>query len=293
MPSYAAEEGIDSGKVSVLQQQVEKLSGKDWYRLRRILEVAYTASECHQDPQPQQSEGIDEPKRNSWEELYTGERSGGLASKGYDVRCFFLCPSDRMQHTQVVDERCEDMVRRGLLRETAELYSSGRLPDMVAKAIGYRQALEYLTRPEPNDGDEEAFQSFMDSFTSATRRYSRKQMLWFRKDTTFVFVPVDVLQPKVDRAEAAARQVDRMIRKSRLEYDAERTSTGSISEQTRRETELQAKRMKTYQRQIHVLRSGSEELASAIRQADECTSRVQPISAALFQSPGRGTSPDS
>jgi tRNA dimethylallyltransferase len=53
------------------------------------------------------------------EKLYSGERQGSLSSLGYDVRCFFLCPDDRMSHTKVIDKRCEQMIQRGLLEETA------------------------------------------------------------------------------------------------------------------------------------------------------------------------------
>jgi tRNA dimethylallyltransferase len=186
-----------------------------------------------------------------------------------------LCPSDRMDHTKVVDERCEDMICRGLLKETTDLAVSGKLPDMVTKAIGYRQALEYLSRQDATDRDESSFYAFLDAFTTATRRYARKQMLWFRKDPTFMFVPVDVMKPKSNRVLEAAIEVDRMIRMPRDEYDLERTANESVSEQTRRSTELQAKKMKTYQFQRYVLRTGSDELAAALAEADECTRRFQ------------------
>lgn len=262
------QEADDPSQAAILKQQVDKLSGRDWYRLRRILEVAYTMKES------KQQEG-DANDVDPWERLYTGERSGGLMDLGCDVRCFFLCPSDRMDHTRVIDERCEDMIRRGLLKETADLAVAGHLPDMVTKAIGYRQALEYLSRNDATICDEPSFHGFLDAFTTATRRYARKQMLWFRKDPTFVFVPVDVVKPKSDRILEAATEIDRMIRMSRDDYDLERTSNEGVSEQTRRLTELQAKKMKTYQFQRYVLRAGSSELASSLTDADECTRRFQ------------------
>lgn len=80
------------------------------YRLRRTLEVALTV------------EG-EEDKEAMIEKLYTGERQGSLPSLGYDVRCFFLCPDDRMSHTKVIDKRCEQMLQRGLLQETTGMFS--------------------------------------------------------------------------------------------------------------------------------------------------------------------------
>lgn len=59
-----------------------------------------------------------EDKDELMNNLYTGERNGGLESFGYDVRCFFLCPDDRMGHTKIIDKRCEEMILKGLLQET-------------------------------------------------------------------------------------------------------------------------------------------------------------------------------
>jgi len=107
---------------------VRKLPGRDWYHLRRLLEVAYTISsskighsnDCDGDGEGARSEEEREREilRDLTEgEVYTGLRSRSLSDLGYDVRCFFLCPSDRMTHFHVVDERCERMLMSVLLRE--------------------------------------------------------------------------------------------------------------------------------------------------------------------------------
>lgn len=85
---------------------VRQLTNSVRYRLRRTLEVALTVQ-------------AEADKESMIEKLYTGERNGGLESFGYDVRCFFLCPDDRMGHTKIIDKRCEQMIRNGLLQETA------------------------------------------------------------------------------------------------------------------------------------------------------------------------------
>ena len=119
-------------------RRVRKLPGRDWYRLRRLLEVAYTTSSSkigHSNDGD--GEGVRSEEEREREilrdltegEVYTGLRSGSLSDLGYDVRCFFLCPSDRMTHFHVVDERCERMLMSGLLRETADLCVSGALSD--------------------------------------------------------------------------------------------------------------------------------------------------------------------
>lgn len=274
-------------------QQVGKLSGQDWYRLRRILEVAYTVrpppglalendalvvtttasttttSHHHAPPPPP----------------FSGVREGGLSTLGYDVRCFFLCPDDRMLHGKVLDRRCEDMVRRGLLTETTDLVLAGAMPDMAAKAIGYRQSIEYLERDNPKDGDDTAFDEYVAKFAAATRQYSKKQTQWFRRDTEFVFVavPLQEATSAADRVNAVARELARFMTLSRDAYDAERlgedgatataTATASSSSAVRFMNLAQAKGMKVYQLEKQILVAGSPARRDALAEADACTRR--------------------
>jgi tRNA dimethylallyltransferase len=246
--------------------RTHQLCGQDWYRLRRTLEIAYTVVERGGDA--------------LLERLYSGEREGGLESYGYDVRCFFLCPNDRMKHTEVVDRRCEDMVVRGLLKETTDLHLSDQLPDMAARAIGYRQTLDYLERDNFAQHDGDALNAYLNDFTTATRRYAKKQMQWFRKDGSFAFVPVPVSQVKQDRVNQAAEAIERMCSMDRSEYEKELSSENkdgnvSVSEQTKRVNEEQGKKMKFYNFQRHLITSDSEAFRDALEQADECTRRIQ------------------
>jgi tRNA dimethylallyltransferase len=241
--------------------QITTLCGKDWYRLRRILEMAYTVQEKKDD-------GV-------VEKLYSGLREGSLASLDYDVRCFFLCPDDRMKHTKVVDRRCEDMVRRGLLQETTDLVLSGSMPAMASKAIGYRQTLDYLGREGAKDQDEDSFQEYLDQFTTATRRYCKKQMQWFRKDEEFVFVPVALSKDKPERVQSTADEIERLIGLSRDDFDGERLLDTSRSALVRKANEAQGKKMKTYKFERHILKMGSKELEAALKDADECSNRLQ------------------
>jgi tRNA dimethylallyltransferase len=242
-------------------QQIEKLSGRDWYRLRRILEVAYTVEEKGDE--------------SLIDGLYNGLRADKLDSFGFDVRCFFLCPTDRMVHSKVVDERCEQMIIKGLLEETVDLASSGQLPDMATKAIGYRQTLEFVQAPIGKDLDESAFTHFLLEFTSATRRYSKRQMQWFRRDKDFVFVPVTSDGQKETRVEDAAVEIGRLLTLSREDFDSERLDSNSINEQTRQANEAQGKTMKTYQFSRRHLLADSKLLQETLERADACRNRYQ------------------
>jgi tRNA dimethylallyltransferase len=256
----------------VFAERTTKLCGKDWYRLRRILEVALTASEGSLVPNLDEGFDLKEMQAPSF---YQGQRNGGLQSLGFDVRSIFLCPDDRMKHTSVIDERCERMIQNGLLRETTDLVLTGTLPDMAAKAIGYRQTLEYLQRDNPLDGDAESFQHFVDQFTTATRRYAKKQMQWFRKDEQFVFVQVPLSENRDERVKIALDEIVRLLSLSRAEYDKERLDATSKSAASRRNNEAQGKGMRTYQFKRHVLIPESKEARQSLLEADACTQQLQ------------------
>ncbi len=264
----------------VFADRSQKLTPGDWYRLRRTLEIALTVEEKKKEG----CENIDALV----EQLYSGERQGGLSSLGFDVRCFFLCPDDRMSHTRVVDKRCEQMLQRGLLKETTELGLSGRLPEMAERAIGYRQTLDYL-KQEANTTDddeeqtmraaeEEAFAFYLNEFTTATRRYAKKQMAWFRKDKEFMFVPVNLQLDKSDRVNAAANAINRLCGLSREEYETELFGGEDyVSGKTRKQNEEQGKKMKLYTPKRHILTLGSQEYEDVLKEAIDCRSSFRSV----------------
>jgi tRNA dimethylallyltransferase len=268
----AVEHVASLGEEVFTTRVAHQLTGGDWYRLRRTLEVAYTVL------------GQDNAKELV-DKLYSGQREGSLESQGYDVRCFFLCPNDRMRHTKIVDRRCEEMILRGLLRETADLSVAGCLPEMAARAIGYRQVLDYFARGgqvstadnEHSRSEEEAFEQFLFDFATATRRYAKKQMSWFRKDDNFLFVPVILEMEKEERLQATASEIQRLCQLSREDYEQERDSETSSSSRSKQLNEEQGKKMKLYQPERHILKPGSNELEQSLAEALECTAQMRDI----------------
>jgi tRNA dimethylallyltransferase len=246
----------------VFQERCTGFCGLDWYRLRRTLEVALTVAEADNKDEMQ-------------EKLYSGLRKGGLEDLGYDVRCFFLCPDQRMNHTKVIDQRCEQMLMKGLLKETADLVIAGTLPEMAKKAIGYRQVLDYLNRENPGLNEEEEFNNFLAEFAAVTRRYAKQQMSWFRKDGGFMFVPVPSAAEKQERIAAATREVLRLCNLDRGAYDTELKDDDSLSAKTINNNEEQGKKMKYYHFDVQLLKAGTPELDQVLQEACECTQRIQ------------------
>ena len=274
---------------SVFEQRVAKLPGRDWYRLRRLLEVAYTIASKNSVKDDNKSEKAILQQLTE-KEVYTGIRSGGLSDLGYDVRCFFLCPTDRMTHFHTVDERCEQMLLRGLLQETADLYVSGSLPNdsQVTRAIGYRQTLEYLKRANAKANDSEAFMAYIDDFATATRQYAKKQMQWFRRDEEFAFVPVQIDIGKAERVAKAARIITDMCKLDLIDFKAQLSTDDdneneeegqciSLSAQTKMDNEKQGKTMKFFlSKRVH-LTDGSDDFLTVLAKADECTRLVKSL----------------
>jgi tRNA dimethylallyltransferase len=275
----------------VFANRVAKLCGRDWYRLRRLLEVAYTIADTEKKSASDCAETNEAAILNELTdgEVYTGIRSGSLEESGYDVRCFFLCPNERMLHFHTVDQRCEEMLLRGLLRETANLYVNGGLPEdsQVTRAIGYRQTLDYLLRKNAKIDDSEAFLSFVEDFATATRQYAKRQMQWFRRDSEFAFIPVNMETDKNERVKGAAGviadlcQLPRQDFLDQLAFDINDTVSSQtelpLSAQTKVMNERQGKGMKFFISKREKLLKGSTLLSDLLMEADECTKLVQGI----------------
>jgi len=76
---------------SIFATRAQKLCSRDWYRLRRTMEVAYTvlaAQSNNDDDDNDDNNG--KITEQMIQTLYSGQREGGLQSLGYDVRCFFF-----------------------------------------------------------------------------------------------------------------------------------------------------------------------------------------------------------
>jgi len=80
----------------------------------------------------------------------------------------------KMLH-QRIEERCDRMLANGLVEETRRLLEMGYSPQLQAlQTVGYRQVIEYLN----GEIDREQMEK---DFKTATRRYAKRQITWFRR----------------------------------------------------------------------------------------------------------------
>eukprot|EP01083_Nonionella_stella_P271849 921621_1 len=148
-----------------------KLHPSDTRRVRRSLEIFDKTGRRH-------SEIIEE--------------SGGLQGITGECRlnaCIMWLDSELTTLDKRLDGRVNDMISNGLLKEVVDLY--GRLKDSkcssgqvgISQAIGYKEFLPYLSRPEWSDSSEKklCLSTCISELKSHTRRYARKQLQWIRR----------------------------------------------------------------------------------------------------------------
>lgn len=116
-----------------------------------------------------------------------------IKPQGYDFRCWFLHrPKEHLY--QMIDERCDRMLDQGFIEEVVELEKMGlRENPTASQAIGYRQALDFLSSQRTNDD----YCKFVDQFKQASRNYAKKQFTWFRKEPMFQWLDLDVHDPEI------------------------------------------------------------------------------------------------
>jgi tRNA dimethylallyltransferase len=129
----------------------------------------------------------------------TGKKVSKLSWKGrrkplnYDFRCWFLYrPKEHLYRR--IENRCEKMLEEGFLEEVIELEKKGlRQNTSACQAIGYRQALDYLSTPQTR----EDYRQFLEQFKQASRNYAKRQFTWFRREPMFRWLDLDLHDPEV------------------------------------------------------------------------------------------------
>jgi tRNA dimethylallyltransferase len=107
---------------------------------------------------------------------------------------------DRATLDARIEQRVRQMFDDGLVDEVRRLLAVGLAEGRTARsAIGYREVASYLA-------GELTLAQAIEGTAAATRRFSRRQDGWFRKDSRVVWVPWDA-SDRVERAMAAVARV--------------------------------------------------------------------------------------
>lgn len=174
---------------------VESLPANDWYRLHRKLEIIKsTGLPPSAFPVPYDSFKEQTGSKSTDIDL---DFSTNLDEKkkdlDYEFICFFLSTS-RTDLYRSIDLRCEDMISggNGILSEAKWLLDLGLEPNSnsATRAIGYRQAMEYLLKCEEQGGRSSTrdFYAFLSEFQKASRNFAKRQLTWFRNEPIYHWI---------------------------------------------------------------------------------------------------------
>ncbi|MEA4824859.1 MAG: tRNA (adenosine(37)-N6)-dimethylallyltransferase MiaA [Clostridiaceae bacterium] len=102
----------------------------------------------------------------------------------FDAVTIGLSPEPRELIWSRIDRRVGEMLERGLVGEARRLYAAD-LSQTARQAIGYKELFAYF------DG-ERSLSEASDDIRLHTRQYAKRQLTWFRADSTVQWISYDV-----------------------------------------------------------------------------------------------------
>ena len=101
-----------------------------------------------------------------------------------------------------IEHRCDKMIKMGLVEETRQLLEHGYSRTLTSgQALGYKETVRYLK-------GECSLEEAVELIKRDTRRYAKRQLIWFRADPRVEWLDVGALESK----EEAARCVLALIK---------------------------------------------------------------------------------
>lgn len=97
--------------------------------------------------------------------------------------CIIMPDFPREQLYRRIDDRADDMIKRGLVEETREFFTHDDYATS-AQAIGYKELKPYL------DG-EKSLENCIERLKQVTRNYAKRQLTWFNKMPDLHKISVD------------------------------------------------------------------------------------------------------
>ena len=113
-----------------------------------------------------------------------------LVESPYDPLIFGLTYEDRQLLYDRINLRVDDMVRRGLVDEAHDLWETSGMKT-AANAIGYKELIPYFEGTMTLD-------DCIDKIKQETRRYAKRQLTWFRKNSRIEWIVLDKINKKYE-----------------------------------------------------------------------------------------------
>ena len=106
-------------------------------------------------------------------------------SRSAESCCVFSLAWPRRQLHQRINTRVEEMFSQGLVEEVQSLLNShGKLSRTASQAVGYREVLEWIESPYPQE-------QLQEKVAAHTRQLARRQETWFRSFSEITPIPAD------------------------------------------------------------------------------------------------------
>lgn len=106
----------------------------------------------------------------------------------YDSLIIGLNYHDRQKLYDRINQRVDEMTAAGLVEEALELYDHGGMKT-AANAIGFKEFIPYFR-------NEESLEVCIDKIKQETRRYAKRQLTWFRKNSGIQWIFLDEFNKK-------------------------------------------------------------------------------------------------
>ncbi len=96
---------------------------------------------------------------------------------------------ERKELYRRIENRVDDMIAAGLLDEVRELLRRGFDPQLNSlQTVGYKEVIRYIQQKI-------TYEDMLAQIKMNTRRYAKRQMTWFRKDSLIIWVNSDGKTP--------------------------------------------------------------------------------------------------
>ena len=113
------------------------------------------------------------------------QKSSQLLPKKFDSLVLVLEYADREKLYERINRRVDVMMEQGLLTEVQSLYEKGLFDTMTAgQAIGYKEFRPYFEGTA-------SLSDCVEALKTASRRYAKRQMTWFRREPSAKHILVD------------------------------------------------------------------------------------------------------
>lgn len=98
---------------------------------------------------------------------------------------------DRKNLYRLIESRVDSMMEKGLVDEVKEILRRGFDPNSNSlQTVGYKEVVAYVRKRI-------TFEEMVAQIKMNTRRYAKRQMTWFRKDSRIIWIESDGKNPEV------------------------------------------------------------------------------------------------